>query len=227
MKKYLAGTLLLLALVVAPAAAIDTPHIAGSMQGWDPAANPMDDMGGGIYQLAFGDLGAGARHEWKVTNGTWDETIPGPNSWLYADGDGNITITYDSNTYDDGWAPSVDRLGLDVDPGAWTAVGGWQGWDNANPATAMDPLGGGIYMYEQVFDPGDYEWKAVVTGTWDSISWDGRSVNTANMAFSTDDVNDTARMFVNAFEGTVKLEIVPEPATLAALALLGLLVRRR
>lgn len=35
----------------------------------------------------------------------------------------------------------------------------WQRWDNGNPATAMSHLGGGIYYYKQVVDPGDHWYK--------------------------------------------------------------------
>ena len=217
----------ILGLMAAPAMAIDTPHVAGDFQGWDAGANPMTEVSAGIWEATFTGMDADSRHEFKITDGTWGSAIPGPNSWLFADDAGEITITYDSNTYDDGWSPTFDRLGLSTDPGMWTAVGDWQGWDNANPATAMLDQGGGIYMFEQVFAPGTYLWKPVVTGSWDSISWDARAVDTANWEFTTDDVNDTARMWVNSYAGTARLEIVPEPATLFGL-LLGLsLLRRR
>lgn len=228
MKTFATGMMVVLALAAVPAmASITNPHVAGSFQGWDPAANPMSEVSAGVWEASFTGLTPSNREEFKITNGTWDETYPGANSWLFTDADGAITITYDTNTYDDGWAPNVDRLGLSTDPGTWTAVGDWQGWDASNPATEMAAQGGGIYMYEQVFDPGEHLWKAVVTGSWDSISWDGRSINTANMTFVTDDVNDTARLWVNAFDGTVKVDVVPEPASLLGLALLGLMLRRR
>jgi len=36
----------------------------------------------------------------------------------------------------------------------------------------MTPLGGGVYYHQQVLAPGWYEWRAVVTGTWDAIGDD-------------------------------------------------------
>ena len=143
------------------------------------------------------------------------------------DGSGNITITYDANTYADGWSPTSQRIGLSVDPGSWTAAGNFQGWDNANPATAMTAMGGGIYTY-QVTTPGSWNWKAVVTGSWDSISWDNRSVGTADWGFTVP-AGEKAILSVNAFAGTAMIEIVPEPSTLALLgcALAGLFCLRR
>jgi len=223
-------------MLAVPAWAISNPHVAGSMQGWDPGADPMTETapGSGIYTKTFTGLTANNREEFKITDGTWDNSIPGPNSWLFTDGVGDVTITYDSNTYADGWSPNVDRLGLSTDPGAWTAVGDWQSqvgggdWDNANPNTAMAPQGGGIYMLQATLAPGSYNWKAVVTGSWDSISWDARSTNTGNWGFTTDAVNDTVRFWVDSFAGTARIDVLPEPASI--LLLLGgfpLLRRRR
>ncbi len=233
MRKYV---FLAALLVAVPAwASITNPHVAGDFQGWDPGANPMTETspGSGIWQASFTSLGANARHEFKITDGTWNNSFPSANSWLYADGNGNITISYDTNTYNDGWSPTTERLGLTADPGAWTAVGdfvsalGGNNWTNNDPHGAMTPEGNGIYKLEAVLPPGSYNWKAVVTGTWDSISWDARSINTANWAFTTDPVNDTAIFWVNAFAGTARIDVVPEPATVLALALAGLLFRRR
>ena len=51
----------------------------------------------------------------------------------------------------------------------------------------------------------------------------------SNRNFTTDAVNDTVRLWVNALDGTIKTEVFPEPATLGLMLLgsLGLLRRRR
>ncbi len=222
MKKFLAT--LAIASLALPALAQTNYYVAGDFNGWNAAGNVMTMTSPGIFQVSLASIGAG-RHEFKVTDGTWNWNYPGPNSWLYADGSGNIAITYDANTYADGWSPTSQRIGLNVDPGSWTAAGDFQGWNNA--AGNMIPLGGGIYKYT-VATPGTWDWKAVVTGSWDSISLDNRSVGTANWQFTVGAL-EQANLYVNAFAGTARIEMVPEPSTLALLgcALAGLFCLRR
>ena len=214
--KKLIITIITASALALPALGAAPYFIAGDFNGWNAAGNLMTETsaGSGIWQVSLTSIGSG-RHEFKVTDGTWDWSFPGPNSWLYADGSGNIAITYDANTYADGWSPTSQRIGLNVDLGSWTAAGDFQGWNNA--AGNMTPLGGGVYTY-QVTTPGSHAWKAVVTGSWDSISWDNRSVGTADWNFTLG-ANEVANLFVNAFAGTAKMEIVivPEPSTLALL----------
>jgi hypothetical protein len=199
-------------------------YVAGSFNGWDPAGLLMTETppGSGIFTAP---VGTAYREEFKITDGTWGWTWPNSgNSWFYP---GTTTITYDTNVYADGWVNSTQRLGLDWDPENWTAVGDWQGWSNANPATAMTWLGGGIYSYEQDIAPGWWQYKAVYTGTWDAIGADARGVNSDTYWFETTAANPHAQFWVNALNGTIKVAVIPEPAALASLALLGLVTRRR
>lgn len=151
-------------------------YVAGDFNGWNAAGNLMTDMGGGLWQVNLNNVGG--RHEFKVTIGDWSQNWPGSgNSWFFGDGAGNMTITFNANDIQDGWRGNWGRMGLSTDPGTWTAVGDWQGWANLNPATAMAPQGGGLYKYEQILAPGWYQYKAVVTGSWDAIGDDFRGVN--------------------------------------------------
>ncbi len=210
-----------------------TPHVAGSHQGWDAGANPMTDNLDGTFSATFTGMAAGERHEFKITDGTFDSTHPGgPNSWFIADGSGEITITLDTNVVTDGWSPSQFRLGLSHDPGTWTAVGDWQtavggsDWTNDDATTGMTDMGGGLYMYEADPGAGTWLWKAVVTGSWDAVGFNERSVNAGNQEFTLVE-GETAQMWVNAFDGTIQLNVIPEPASLALMGLGGLLMLRR
>jgi formylglycine-generating enzyme required for sulfatase activity len=195
---------------------VPTPTVAGTMNGWNTTANPMMETApnSGIWTVTFSSLlPPGRRDEFKITNGTWSNCIPGSNSWCHTDSNGQVTITYDSNLYADGWAPGWDRIGVSVDSGAWTAAGDWQGWNNANPSTAMvaqGEEGEGIYLYEGTgLEAGKHYWKAVKTGSWDSISWNERSINTADMEFTIGAPTDVFRLWVDALAGRVKVEVWP------------------
>ena len=217
MKKLLIFTAALT--VSLPVFAQLTPYyIAGDFNGWNAAGNVMTQISPGIWQATL-NMSTG-RHEFKVTEGDWSWNYPGPNSWLYTDANGNITITYDVNTYADGWSSTSQRIGESVDPGSWTAAGDFEGWNNA--AGNMTSLGGGIYEYT-LTTPGSWNWKPVVTGTWDSISLDNRSVGTANWGF-TINAGEEANLYVDALNGVAKVDIVavPEPSTLAICGLSGL-----
>lgn len=192
--------------------------VAGDFNGWNAAGNEMTDMGGGVWSLELA-FNPGERHEFKVTTGDWSNAWPqSGNSWFITDVQGYIKLTFDTNTYGDGWLNSTNRIGVSHEPGTWTAVGDWQGWANADPATAMAAMGGGIYMLESEVAPGSYQYKAVNTGTWDAIGGDARGVNADTIHFDTTPGNTTVRFWVDAGQGVAKVEVVPEPAGVLALA---------
>ncbi|MDM8004597.1 MAG: PEP-CTERM sorting domain-containing protein [Phycisphaerae bacterium] len=201
-------------------------YLAGDFNGWNAAGNAMTDLGGGIWQATLS--GVSGRHEFKVTIGDWSQNWPGSgNSWFLGDGDGNVTVTFNANDVQDGWRGNWGRMGLSTDPGTWTAVGDWQGWDNANAATAMAPQGGGIYKCEQTLAPGWYQYKAVVTGSWDAIGNDFRGVNAENLWFEVTAENPIAVFQVDALTGIIRVDSVPEPAAVILLAGGLLFFRRR
>ncbi len=214
MKKCLA--LLLTSLFVIQAHA--DYYLAGDFTYWFPDAK-MTQTAPGIWQYSLW-LGAN-RYNYRVTDGTWNWTAPvTANSWAYTGQDGIATFTYDSNTYNDGWSTPTGRIIVEYDPGKWTAVGDWQGWYNENPATAMVSQGGGIYKYSQTLSPGTHQYKAVVTGSWDAIGADNRSVNAASLTFNTTEESPVATFWVNAINGTVKVTTapVPEPSSTALIS---------
>lgn len=224
--------LLAAAVLLASGAPAGAFYVAGSFNGWDAAGNIMLETNPGFWEVDL-QLDPNARYEYKVTVGDWGTSWPGSgNSWFVTDDTGSIKLTYDTNTYSDGWSGSSQRLGVSTEPGSWTAVGDWQGWNNANPATQMAAQGNGIYSLQQDLAPGTWYYKAVNTGTWDSIGADARSINGDNLAFEITAENPTAIFWVDALNGTIQVEVVPEPSSLLALGsgfagLTALLRRRR
>ena len=202
-------------------------YVGGDFNGWDAVGNIMTDMGGGLWQVDL--TGVGGRHEFKVTIGDWSQNWPGSgNSWFLGDASGNVTLTFNANDIQDGWRGNWGRMGTSTDPGTWTAIGDWQGWNNTG--NSMTALGGGIYQYQQTLSPGWYQWKAVVTGMWDAIGDDFRGVNANTTWFEVTAGNPVAVFEVNALTGVERVyTLVPEPSSLTILgcALAGGLIWRR
>src|SRR5512137_535670 len=117
MKKIVLAIVASMALAVPAQAAVPVPgstlYIAGDFNGWNAAVHLMTETSPGIWQVNL-SLNPG-RHEFKVVDTTLfnPNWMPdGGNSWLYTDGSGHITISYDANTYSDGWRGDGGRLGL-------------------------------------------------------------------------------------------------------------------
>ena len=205
--------------------------IPGEFNGWDNTT-PMTDLGGGVYEYVvtgFIDDTLPTNFVLLSESGNWDSKyIPSGDQWCYADANGDITITLDTNTYDDSWYPQTNRVGATSWTTDWTAVGDWQGWDNANAATAMTDLGGGMFMYETSgLSAGEHWYKAVSTGTWNAIGGDGLSVNADNFGFMVNDPSETVQFYVDPSAGVLSVNVIPEPMSLALLALGSLAIIRR
>jgi len=195
-------------------------YARGDMNGWGTTDPMYDDgthgdatPGDGIFTAEV-VLASSGRFEFKIATADWSASYPpSGNSWLNAAFDGQIvTITFDTTTHADGWLPETSVIGVDQDPGTWTAVGDWQGWDNANPATSMTATGGGIYeLTAELAAPGTYQYKAVKTGSWDAIGADGRSGNANTTAFTTTSAGQTVVFRVNALAGRIQVEVVASP----------------
>ena len=230
-----ASSILAAIAIAVPAMAQTYPlYVTGAFDGWTGTGPVMTLVSGTPGSTAIWQANVAmplGRNEFKITEGDWGWTAPGSgNGWTYTDGAGNTTITYDQNTYADGWSPASGRLSSNFDPGTWTAVGDWQGFVNNAPADTMTSLGGGIYeLSTTIATPGTYQYKAVDTGSWDAIGADGLSINANTLAFTTVNPNQQVDMLVNASNGTIETVLVPEPSTigLVVVGLLGALTIRR
>jgi|GEM_PF-2432746 len=158
-------------------------HIAGSFQGWDPAASAMVDMGGGIYELTFA-LDPASHHNYKFINGNdWPgaETVPAncgePDGFggynRYIDVPANdtvlIAVCFGSCTVCNPPMANVtfkvDMSNEVVNPAGVHVAGSFQGWNPS--ATLMSPIGGNVYAVTVPLAIGEYhEYKYINGDAW-------------------------------------------------------------
>lgn len=197
--------------------------VASSLDSW-ATHNPLYDdgtngdlLGGDGVFTADITIPTADRYEFKVTNGTWDLTYPSSNSWfITTETDQVVKLTFDTNDHsaDAGLEmfPSVNIIHAWDSSSDFTAVGSFQGWDNANPATAMTSLGRGLFALDAPIEiAGNYEYKVVVTGEWDGIGLDNRSVNSSNIPFIVHTDGDVVPFLLDYRTGRVGAFPPPAP----------------
>ncbi len=196
---------------------------AGEFNSWAADGNALYDdgthgelLGGDGVFTADITIPTAGRYEFKVTNCTWDITYPSSNSWFITiETDQVVKLSFDTNDHssDAGleMVPNVNIVHAWDSASSFTAVGSFQGWDNVNPDTAMTSLGRGLYQLDApVATAGTYEYKVVVTDSWDGIGLDNRSINAANIPFTTNTDGDVVPFLLDYRTGRVGAFPPPE-----------------
>jgi 1,4-alpha-glucan branching enzyme len=157
-------------------------HLAGSFQGWNPAATPMNDAGGGLYTLTL-SLVEGAHQTYKFVNGiSFDGAEIVPAECGEDNGSGIFNRFFDVPVNDTTLAlvcygrctecpPPIEVIFLvdmsneEVSPEGVHIVGSFQGWDSA--ASPMNFVADGVYSYAATLFEGDYhEYKFINGNSW-------------------------------------------------------------
>lgn len=202
--------------------------LVGGFQGWDNASTPLFDdgtngdlsSGDGVYSLDF-TVAASGRDEFKIVEcGNWGNTYPVENAFVVTSiANQVVKFTFDTNDHsgDPGldWQPTTNIVHANDDllPG-YTAVGDWQGWDNANPATAMTDQGGGLYRVDMAIPTaGTYAYKVSETGNWSNqFGADSRSINAPTVSFDVNTNGDTVQFWLDTTQSRIAVVAPPPPA---------------
>ncbi|MCD4739173.1 MAG: hypothetical protein K8R89_07940 [Anaerolineae bacterium] len=194
--------------------------LTGDFQGWDNASTPLYDdgthgdlvSGDSIYSLDY-TITTAARNEWKIVKcGDWGTAYPAQNAWVNTDTASQVVkFTFDANDHSgDAGATQLPTQNIvnawDDLPTTFTAAGDFNGWNNADPTTALTALGNGIYRLAYIIPAaGSYIGKVTTTSSWDAFGNDGRSKDAANVSFTTTAANETVIFLLDANTGRVTI----------------------
>ncbi|NOX18094.1 MAG: T9SS type A sorting domain-containing protein [Chlorobi bacterium] len=194
-------------------------YVRGTFNNWDTSAPMNDDgtdgdeiAGDGIFSATV-VIAQPLRHEWKIGTDDWTVSFPIENSWLVTTvASQTVLFTFDSNNNSgDGWLPTVNIINADdqiISTSDVVCAGDHNGWNNAGAEIMLDDgqngdyvAGDGIYCYYTVVaSPGNYGWKATLSGTWDAWGSDNRFLGCADIPYSTSQ-NQDVYFYLNAKTG--------------------------
>lgn len=199
-----------------------------SPQLYTPAQAMMEtSAGSGIYELDF-DLdyatvdNSGTQFQYKILedlsgNGASfsnpdDPEITPNNGWFNGDTDGVMTITLDTNTYNDGFFPQENRVIISDDIVNWNIIGNFQtqlgsgtDYNNIDPNTVMTDAGGGLFQLTTTIPtPGQYNFRAVGNGSFFGIGTDGRRDDANNLDFNTFEADQEVTFEVDTTRGAIR-----------------------
>lgn len=221
MKKFYTVFLFLLLSIVTSA---QVWNAAGAFNGWNNAGNQLYDdgtngdlvAGDGIFSANI-TIAAAGRYEWKVTAwASWATAFPPANSWVITTTPNQVVkFTFNTNTLIDIWQPSTNIVNAnDMPADPIVAVGQLQSpvqWTNNGTEVMHDDgldgdvvAGDGIYCWHKVVvTPGTYQWKPVVSGSWDGWGTDSRNINAANATVTTTNPNQNVYLYFNKNTGRI------------------------
>lgn len=221
-----------LALLFSLSAFGQTWYARGDFNGWGTSDQLYDDgtngdpvAGDSIYSKLI-TIAAAGRYEWKVATSDWSTSYPSSNSWLRTTNNNvQLLFTFDANFYPDVWLPNTNIINCSdqIPPSNnVVAVGDHNSWNNSGTEIMHDDgldgdwqAGDGIFAYHIIVaSPGSYNWKPTWYGTWDAWGSDNRSINSANVSYSTTSSNEDVYFYLDSNTGRVATASNPLPVEL-------------
>jgi len=208
----------------------DSVHVAGSFQGWDPAATAMSDPEcDGIWTVTT-SIANGTMLQYKFVNGNaWgsDETnvsacatsAGGNRGHTVSDPDGDGKDTIALVCFDQcvacpmGVTFRVDMSNETVDPAGVHVAGSFQGWDPA--ATPLVDQGNGVWQTTMMVPAGPIEFKYVNGNAWGSDETMIAGCKLSSNGNRGANLEPTTTLPLNCFDACTPCTVGPPPMYLA------------
>jgi hypothetical protein len=196
--------------------------VPGDWDNGDELTKMYDPELDGIFEVtltATADFPFGSGYQVVGTSGSWSPQYPGDSNINIGFTTGEEMTFYLDTNEAPGWAPFANAVYDSKIIGTthtWAAVGDWQGWDPADSGTEMMDSGGGIYVLEHYFAPGEggtYQFKCAADDGWDlQCGVNGYGSNCSTWEFTVAD-GECVSFNLDTNSGRIKAEITGPSAT--------------
>jgi len=178
-------------------------YLAGRFEGWCNNCTVMTDNGlvgtngiQGSHQYEY-DISGQTPNSYdnnnngmKVTDGTWNNTWPGNNMYVYYGAAGTLSVYFYPGSFTDGWFPTSKRVGYSDNGSPWEVTGTLTTPQyGSDPNAQMSLVAGSAGVYTNIYvvaAPGTYQWKCRTSGTWNDMqAGTDFSDNPGTLAFTT------------------------------------------
>lgn len=176
---------------------------------WTPDTNQMSG-GPSVYTLTTAT--STNFNEFKITDGTWNNTWPGSNAKINGDSNGSNTFYFYPGSFNDGWFPLANRVGYENPPGdSWELSGDFTSpnWGD-DPTALMSTNSNGVFTVNYVLPSvGTHSFKFKIVGTWDGAVGQDFGMSSANISFGTVTPNQSVEFKFDPVNGRYQVNIPP------------------